>query len=761
MNVRGSFGHWLKQRRKALDLTQADLADQVGCSIMTIRKIEADERRPSKQISERMADVLAISLEERAAFVAFARRVADHPSSFLEALTVLTPSGNLPPQSTPFIGRENELAQIANRLADPGCRLLTLVGPGGIGKTRLALQAALERVGDYADGVYFVSLAPVGSNTFIASAIASALQISFYGQEDPEVQVVNYLREKHMLLVMDNYEHLLAGIGLLADMLAYAPRLKILATSRERLNLQSEWVLPVEGLPFPSQETSNEVGSYSAVQLFVQTARRLQPDFSLHGNQDGVSDICRAVEGMPLGIELAATWLRAMPCPQIAGEIRRDLDFLATPLRNVPERHRSLRAVFEHSWGLLSEAERGVLMKSSVFRGGCNAEAAEQVAGASRLMLAGLVDKSLVRLNPAGHYEMHELLRQFAADKSLESGQADETRHRHLQYFLSLAEQLERRLFGTQLMNSWDRLESELDNFRAALDWASWIGDAGSGLRLAGALGWYWNRRTRLREGRIWLETFLATANMASVSVRAKAVHHLVELSWELGDREYAQSLCDTACALAREVEDQWLAAWLLSSVGLWGRPQIDPRREYLEEALALFRQLGDQWGICETLGRLAVVSFDEGDFERAGELQGEGIRLARQAGDKSVLSYLLCMSACKNWFQGRVDQQTESRYQESLMLFRELGYKNGEIISLHGLGQTAHFHGKDDRARTLFEKSLMLSQETGNKWYVAYCLLGLADIFSLHGESARGGAAPRSSGRHVSGAFQRPLIDG
>src|SRR5258707_3895218 len=238
MKLNGSFGNWLKQRRKALDLTQLDVADQVSCSVVTVRKIEGDVARPSKQIAERLADVLAVAPDERAALISFARRVADHPPEPLVDLSALMPAHNLPPQPTPFIGRERELAQITEYLADPACRLLTLVGSGGIGKTRLALQAAADQLEMFTDGVYFVSLTPVGSTTLIAAAIASAVQYSFDGHDDQNTQIIAYLRNKHVLLIMDNYEHLLDSIPLMTDLLANAPRLKLLATSRERLNVQ-------------------------------------------------------------------------------------------------------------------------------------------------------------------------------------------------------------------------------------------------------------------------------------------------------------------------------------------------------------------------------------------------------------------------------------------------------------------------------------------------------------------------------------------
>ena len=739
MNTKGSFGNWLKHRRKALDLTQADLADQVGCSITTIRKIEADRRRPSRQISERMADALAISEQERTAFVNFARRVVEIAAPRTPDLNALTPTSNLPPQITPFIGRESELAQIANRLNDSTCRLLTLVGPGGIGKTRLAVQAAADRVGEYADGVFFVSLTPVGTTTLISAAIASALQVSFYGQEDPDVQIVNYLRSKHMLLVLDNYEHLLGSIGLLADMLANAPRVKLMVTSRERLNMQEEWALPVHGLPYPAQNANGSTGSFDAVDLFVQTARRIDPTFSLHDQTLAVIDICRTVEGMPLGLELGATWLRVMPCAQIAEQIRRDLDFLATPLHNVEARHRSLRAVFEQSWGLLAEVERNAVMRLSIFRGGCDLEAAQQVAGASLRLLAGLVDKSLVRLNAARRYEMHELLRQFAADKLLESDQADQTRYRHVQYYLNLAERLEGQFFGPQHLAALDQLDIERDNFRAALDWAAQSGVAEIGLHLAGALGFFWEFRAYWTEGLDWLEMFLTAAPNASTSIRAKALYAMMLINSHFHDAAYTQSLTSMISNLLDEMTDLNLKAWLIGSLGWAGHPVKGVSEAYLNESLAMFRQLGNQRGIYETLGSLGQRAFQLGNFATAGPLLEEAIQLARQAGDKQNLAGLIMLSGCKNWYEGKIDQQTENTYYESLALFVELRDKLGIMMLLHNLGKFALFRKEHERARELVAKCLSLAQQTNDKGLIPSCLFYLAELFSEEDEAERG----------------------
>ncbi|MBZ0301236.1 MAG: AAA family ATPase, partial [Anaerolineae bacterium] len=320
---------------------------------------------------------------------------------------------NLPPQPTSFIGREHEIAQLTALLADPNCRLLTLLGPGGIGKTRLSVQAATSQT-RFRDGVYFVPLAPLSSPDLLPTAIASALQIVLYDANSIQHELTNYLREKHMLLVLDNFEHLLDGVDLLTGILQAAPQIKFLVTSRERLNVLEEWVLLLEGLSFPDDRTNIPLESYSAVQLFTQRARQAQVNFSLDDNAQAVRQICQQVEGMPLGLELAATWLRVMSSQQIAEHMESSLGFLTTPVRNVAERHRSMRAVFEQSWKLLSAGEQDVLMRLSVFRGGFDLGAAGQFAGASLDILAALADKSLIRVNHDGRYDLHELLRQFA-----------------------------------------------------------------------------------------------------------------------------------------------------------------------------------------------------------------------------------------------------------------------------------------------------------------------------------------------------------
>ena len=316
--------------------------------------------------------------------------------------------------STPFIGREEELAQLARWLNDPEARLLTLVGSGGIGKTRLALHCALVHGDRFTHGAYFVPLAPVSADLLI-SAIAQSLDLSFLGRQIPKLQLLDYLREKHLLLVLDNFEHLRDQAALLTDISTRAPRVKLLVTSREWLNLPQERVFDLRGLPFPEANRPAETNleDYAAVQLFVQNARRVHWSFMLRSEERGVERICQLVEGMPLGIELAAAWVRVISPEEIAREIGRDFQFLSTTLGGLPERHRSLRVVFDYSYNRLSSEAQRAFRQMSVFKAGFSRDAAERVAGAPLPLLATLVDHSLLHRTVSGRYEVHELLRQY------------------------------------------------------------------------------------------------------------------------------------------------------------------------------------------------------------------------------------------------------------------------------------------------------------------------------------------------------------
>src|SRR5581483_7483930 len=395
------------------------------------------------------------------------------PSEFPLLKTLEVGMRSLPSPGTSFVGRATELEAIDGLLEDPECRLLTLVGPGGVGKTRLALEAATRRIERYPHGVHFVPLVSVPAPELLAPAVAESVQFPLSGFSAKE-QLLDYLSERSTLLVLDNFEHLVDGSGLLSELIERAPGVDLLTTSRERLNVQSEWVYDVEGLGL----TENGNGEGGALRLFVERAVQARPGFVLDDEERvHALRICRLVTGMPLGIELAAAWVSMLSCVEIADEIGGNVDFLATSMRDVPERHRSLRAAFDQSWRLLSDEQRDSFAKLSVFRGGFDRDAASAVAGADLRLLSELTSKSLIRRPDFGRFELHELLRQYAAEK-LAAESADvfaSTRERHARHYAGMLLERQGTLLGPQMTIARDELRGELDNLRAALEWI--VGD--------------------------------------------------------------------------------------------------------------------------------------------------------------------------------------------------------------------------------------------------------------------------------------------
>ena len=429
MDGDASFGHWLTLRRKALRLSCAELARRVGCATVTLRKIEADERRPSRQIAAKLAEQLAVAAHDHETFISAARgeRCVDRlPPPDLQPYPARpTRHSNLPAQTTTLIGREDEIKALAALLVTPACRLVSLVGPGGVGKTRVAIALAERLVTQshpelprFSDGIWFITLQAVDSVEQIVAAIIHAVRCPPPGSADPHDHLLAYLQPRQLLLVLDTFEHLREQAGLLMTILNQAPDVKLLVTSREALNLAAEWRYPLDGLPLPAAKSTHDSAQSDAVRLFVERAQRVRPQFNLADERAAVLRICRLVEGIPLAIELAATWSSALSCAAIADEISGNLTFLTSGSPHVSERHRSMRAVFDASWSLLSQDERAVFARLSVFRSGFQYPAAAHVAGAQLATLMVLVDKSLLRWEPGDRYRIHELLRQYRPSAS-------------------------------------------------------------------------------------------------------------------------------------------------------------------------------------------------------------------------------------------------------------------------------------------------------------------------------------------------------
>ena len=396
--------------------------------------------------------------------------------------------------NTSFIGRAKEYADIRQLLAQPECRLLSLVGPGGIGKTRLALHLG-ALIGDtFARGAFVVYLQPLRSAEFFVSAVADALGVSLTGQEPPLVQLVRYLSDKEALIIMDNFEHLLAAAGQLATLLSSTPHVKYLITSREALNLQEEWLYPVAGLTFPTDLASDLAGQDDdAVQLFNERARRVYSEFAPDREVEDVIRICQLVEGMPLALELAAAWRKTLNCQEIADEIQGGLEFLTTRHRNVLERHQSMQTVFDQTWRRLNEREQDVFKRLSVFRGGFQRDAVVEVTGASLPTLSTLVDKSLLRLDNNGRYQIHELLRQYAAEQlggSVEDVQ--QTQAAHANFYIQFLHQRSGDICGGRQREALLEIRADLDNIRVAWLWAVAQGDADALQKGSESLGLYY-----------------------------------------------------------------------------------------------------------------------------------------------------------------------------------------------------------------------------------------------------------------------------
>jgi predicted ATPase/DNA-binding CsgD family transcriptional regulator len=649
-------------------------------------------------------------------------------------------SHNLPIQSTAFIGRSRELTEIAALLSDPACRLLTLTGPGGIGKTRLALQAAADQLRSFAHGIYFVSLASVTSPDLIFNAVANALQLSTHPTEQTSTQVIRHLREKHVLLLLDNFEHLHDGVDLLTEILKAAPAVKFLVTSRERLNVLEEWVFALDGLSVPDDKPAEPLENYSAVRLFVQRARQTQAGFSLDDNAEAVKTICRGVEGMPLGLELAASWLRAMSCQQIAARMADSLDFLTTPLRNLPERHRSLRAVFEQSWSLLSRDEQTVLPRLSVFRGGFDLEAAEQVTGASLSLLAALMDKSLIRLSENGRYDLHELLRQYAADK-LSADDAILAADRHLAYFLQLAEQSAAHKFGRGQIAWFDRMQVELDNLRAALAWSLNSEQTHTGMQLAAALRWFLCERTHWTDGLAWMERFLAVGGDVPAPLRAEILHGAGALCGLLQDYSKAQALCEQSLALSRPLGDTWNTAWALAEMGHFMRWEESLERApgLLDESIALFREIDNHHGLAHALVRRAMRAIHVDEIAYAHDLLNEAASIVQPADDKITSAWVHYLLGEIYWFHDDDLEHAIIEFEGSLSDFREARQIWGIANSLQSLAGIEMAQGSTLRAETLYENTLLVIREiTFISRRDDFPIAQLAIIAKMHGRLER-----------------------
>jgi predicted ATPase/class 3 adenylate cyclase len=678
----------------------------------------------------------------------------DLPTIFppLKSLNVFP--NNLPAQLTSFIGREREIEEVKRMLAT--FRLLTLTGAGGFGKTRLALQVGADVLEQYSGGVWMVELAALGDPALLPQTVAHVLGIPEQPGQPLTETLIDSLRPKSLLLILDNCEHLLAACPRLADVLLRAcPDVRILATSREGLGIAGEALYPVPTLSVPAPEPAaptDDLARYAAVRLFAERAMAVVPAFRVTPqNAKSVVQICGHLDGIPLAIELAAVRVKTLAVDQILARLGDRFRLLTRGSRVAPPRHQTLQAAMDWSYDLLGERERAALRRLSAFAGHCTLEAAEAVCGGDGVeaadvldVLTQLVNKSLVIVEEQrgeARYRLLETVRQYARDRLLESGDAGAVQTRHQSFFLALAEETEPRLLGPEEVALLDRLEDEHDNLRAVLARSLEACDSEAGLRLAGALGWFWYRQGYWAEGREWLTRALSAGRRAGPASRAKAFSAAATLIFAQGDLDSAMVLGQQALALHAGLGDKKGAAiahYILGTTSLL-KDDRGQAEGSLEESLRLFREAGDRWGAASALRFLATLATARGEYAQAGGMAEESLRLYREAGYKRGAGYAL-LSLGRLAYVERDYGRAAALFEEGHSTLRELRDREGIAIAAQYLADLARKTGDRRRAITLYRESLKTHSDMGNRRFLAQPLEGLA-LMSASTRNARGAA--------------------
>ena len=779
MDTTYSFGEWLRRRRKTKGLTQRELAGRAHCSTVTIKKIESDQRRPSAELAELLARSLALPDQQVEIFIECARgqRPVDHLERELSsatshaqiALSRQIISSPLPEVSTPLLGRGSELEMLHRLLAETW--LVTIVGVGGIGKTRLALAAAAEQQRAGQEAV-FVSLADLKPDDDLAAAIVERLGFQLSTGSDPTAQLLAYLAHKELLLVLDNFEHLLANAGLLPQMHQAAPELTLLVTSRERLRLPGEQLLPLHGLDYPlgrrlasPENGSNEIDAYPAVQLFLNDARRLVPDYA-PDDGDALLELCRVTDGLPLALELAAAWAESLTLPDLVQKITQNLDVLAAEEPYRPARHHSIRAVFDTTWQFLGNDEKDAFAKLSVFSGGFTGQAAESVAGVSLPALSTLIGRYLVRLNHTnGRYTLHELMRQYAAEKlSAKPDMAYQVRRQHALYYCDFLAARNKDLKTANQAIVLSEIRADRANIWTAVQWAADHPDVVSLVGAIDPLGDACLLRNWLKDGetlfaqaartlsnhqdqqgvllpllhlQVWRLLFVYFLGRPTDALLAEikrllarippspslrpvlALYHLTveELMLDTGERQAARIHGEKALGLYESINDEWGQANALNQLGTvyWNVGDYDKAQKYFEESLALRRRIGDRRGEASSLDRLGLVLMSRGELALSCHYLEQAVILFNQIDDRPALAGAM-ENLGSGWLELGRFADAHAQYAEAGALFEELGIRHlGYTVLLALTAYTSVHAGAYERAVVEAKRAMTLSRELGH----------------------------------------------
>jgi predicted ATPase/Flp pilus assembly protein TadD/DNA-binding XRE family transcriptional regulator len=753
-----SFGTWLRQKRRALDLTQKAFAAQVGCAEITVRRMEADEYKPSKELALTLFEKLGVPESERSQWILFARGMSSLPTQTVAHAT--KPKTNLPAPLTTFIGREKEQLDVIGLIHK--YRLVTLTGAGGVGKTRLSLMVGEQVLSNHDDGVWLVELASILDPFLIPRTTAIAIGL----REEPQRAVIDmlsaYLREKRMLIVLDNCEHLLDGCAQLADiLLKRCPDLKILATSREALGILGEAVYHVPCLKLPDlQQLIAKLRDYESIRLFEERAQLARMDFSLTiDNAPSVAQICNRLDGIPLAIELAAARINDFSVEQIAARLQKNMSLLTTGNRTALPRHQTLQAAIDWSYNLLSPAEQSLFRRLSVFVNGWTLEAAESICSDANIpstaildLLSYVINKSLVIREeiPSGmRYHLLETIRQYAHEKLQTMNEAKITCQQHLMYFVDLAKRAEPNLRSFDMEIWLDLLETELDNIRSALVYGL-KNDIESELQLASALWWFWHIRGYKSEGCQWLEQGLSVEEQergeshvqpARILIRGKALYVAGFLRLMFFETNKGALLSEESLLLFQELgmEGKRGAAYALWNLSAVADRQLDFHRKklLLEESLALFQEVDDKFGIAQCIDSLAFCAMNENNYEQARILLQEHLALRQEIGDMDGSAVAL-HDLGRFAFQKGNFQQAATHYRASLALFLRMRNRWGTSYVLSSLGHTAQAQGNYEEATITLEDALALEESVGDRFGIASRLNELGLVVQSQGDYRR-----------------------